>query len=94
MAISTRACRATELRSTSSAAPRLEGERAHRKSGEHLDAYVDVSGVRVLHDELVGRGAPIIKPLEDRPWGTVDFYVEDSDGYILCFSEAVREVHL
>jgi len=75
-------------------APRLEGERAHRKSGEHLDAYVDVSGVRVLHDELVGRGAPIIKPLEDRPWGTVDFYVEDSDGYILCFSEAVREVHL
>jgi hypothetical protein len=25
----------------------------------------------------------------ERPWGTRDFYVEDPDGYILCFSEAV-----
>ena len=33
--------------------------------------------------------APIVKPLEQRPWGQLDFYVEDQDGYILCFSEAV-----
>jgi catechol 2,3-dioxygenase-like lactoylglutathione lyase family enzyme len=70
-------------------APKLEAERAHRRAGEHLDAYLIVSGVRELHDELVGRGAPIIKPLEQRPWGVRDFYVEDPDGYILCFSEAV-----
>ena len=68
-------------------APRLQTERAHRKAGEHLDAFLAVSGVRELHDELVGRGAPIIKSLELRPWGTQDFYVEDPDGYILCFSE-------
>jgi uncharacterized glyoxalase superfamily protein PhnB len=70
-------------------APKLEAERAHRRSGEHLDAYLNVSGVGELHEELVGRGAPIIKPLEQRPWGARDFYVEDPDGYILCFSEAV-----
>lgn len=70
-------------------APKLEAERAHRKSEEHLDACLVVSGVGELHDELVGRGAPIIKPLEERPWGTRDFYVEDPDGYILCFSETV-----
>jgi uncharacterized glyoxalase superfamily protein PhnB len=69
-------------------APKLEAERAHRRSGEHLDAYLAVSGVGELHDELVGRGAPITRPLEQRPWGTRDFYVEDPDGYILCFSEA------
>jgi catechol 2,3-dioxygenase-like lactoylglutathione lyase family enzyme len=69
-------------------APKLEAERAHRRSGEHLDAYLDVSGVRELHEELVGRGVPILKPLEERPWRALDFYVEDPDGYILCFSEA------
>ena len=68
-------------------APKLDGERAHRKSGEHLDAFLHVSGVRELHDELVDRGAPIAKPLDERPWGARDFYVEDPDGYILCFSE-------
>jgi len=70
-------------------APKLEAERAHRKMGEHLDAYLVVSGIDELHEEFVRRGAPIVKPLEKREWGTRDFYVEDPDGYILCFSEAV-----
>ena len=69
-------------------APKLEAERAHRKIGEHLDAYLVVFGLDELHEEFVSRGAPIVKPLERRPWGTRDFYVEDPDGYILCFSEA------
>lgn len=68
--------------------PRLEAEREHRKSGDHLDAYLSVSGIRELYDEFVGRDAPVVKPLGERPWGTQDFYVEDPDGYILCFSEA------
>jgi catechol 2,3-dioxygenase-like lactoylglutathione lyase family enzyme len=70
-------------------APKLEAERAHRKIGEHLDAYLVVSGIDELHEEFVRRGAPIVKPLERRAWGTRDFYVEDPDGYILCFAEAV-----
>ena len=69
-------------------APKLEEERAHRKASEHLDAYLAVSGIQELHDELIGRSAPIVKPLKERPWGTRDFYVEDPDGYILCFAEA------
>jgi hypothetical protein len=36
---------------------------------------------------LQSRGAVITKPLEERPWWCRDFYVEDPDGYILCFSE-------
>jgi catechol 2,3-dioxygenase-like lactoylglutathione lyase family enzyme len=70
-------------------APKLEAERAHRRAEEHLDAYLAVSGVDELHRELAARGARITKPLERRPWGTLDFCVEDPDGYILCFSEAV-----
>ena len=68
-------------------APKLPGDRPYRKQHEHLDAYIAVSGIRDLFDELQRRGAAVIKPLEARPWGCVDFYVEDPDGYILCFSE-------
>ncbi|MEE9609070.1 MAG: VOC family protein [Myxococcota bacterium] len=69
-------------------APKLDAERTHRKSGEHLDAFLSVSGVTELHEELTSRDVPITKPLEKRPWGELDFYIEDPDGYILCFSEA------
>lgn len=68
-------------------APKLAADRAHRKRNEHLDAYLSVSGIRGLFSELQARGADVIKPLEERPWACLDFYVEDPDGYILCFSE-------
>lgn len=69
-------------------APKVAEDRVHRRENEHLDAYVAVKGVRELHEELQARGARITKPIGDRPWGFVDFYVEDADGYILCFSES------
>ena len=69
------------------AAPKADADRAHRKQHEHLDAYIDVRNAATLHDELRSRGALVTKPLEERPWSCRDFYVEDPDGYILCFSE-------
>ncbi len=68
-------------------APKTAGDRAHRKQNDHLDAYIGVSGLASLHDELRSRGALITKAPETRPWSCIDFYVEDPDGYILCFSE-------
>jgi catechol 2,3-dioxygenase-like lactoylglutathione lyase family enzyme len=70
-------------------APKTVSDRAHRKQNEHLDAYFSVSGVTALHDELRSRGALIIRSLEPRPWSCIDFYVEDPDGYVLCFSEPI-----
>ncbi len=72
-------------------APKIEAERVHRKSGEHLDAYLDVVGVRELHDEFAGRGVAIFRPPDRTPWGRLEFYLEDLDGYILCFSEAIQQ---
>jgi catechol 2,3-dioxygenase-like lactoylglutathione lyase family enzyme len=69
------------------AAPKTVADRAHRRQHEHLDAYVALCNVAALHDELRSRGALVTKPLEERPWSCRDFYVEDPDGYILCFSE-------
>jgi len=68
-------------------APKSGADRANRKQNEHLDAYISVSGIEGLFSELEMRGAQVIKPLEERPWACLDFYVEDPDGYILCFSE-------
>ena len=68
-------------------APKVIADRAYRKQQEHLDAHIDVVDAATLHDEMRSRGALIIKPLEQRPWSCRDFYVEDPDGYILCFSE-------
>ena len=70
-------------------APKTVGDRAHRQHNEHLDAYVRVTGIETLHDELRSRGALITRSLEARPWSCQDFYVEDLDGYILCFSEPI-----
>jgi catechol 2,3-dioxygenase-like lactoylglutathione lyase family enzyme len=70
-------------------AAKTEGDRANRKENEHLDAFIAVTGIKQLHEELQSRGARITKGLEERPWSAEDFYVEDPDGYILCFSEAL-----
>jgi uncharacterized glyoxalase superfamily protein PhnB len=66
-------------------------DRANRRDHEHLDAYIGVVGAARLHDELRSRGAVITRPLEERPWSCRDFYVEDLDGYILCFSEPTSD---
>jgi catechol 2,3-dioxygenase-like lactoylglutathione lyase family enzyme len=68
-------------------AAKTAADRAHRKENEHLDAQVAVKGIEGLFSEVRARGANVTKPLEERPWACLDFYVEDPDGYILCFSE-------
>lgn len=67
----------------------MVSDRAQRRQQEHLDAYLSVSGVTTLYQELRSRGARILRPLEERPWSCLDFYVEDLDGYALCFSEPI-----
>ena|SRR5690348_3846103 len=68
-------------------ATKLAADRAHRKQNEHLDAYISVSGIGALFSELEKRGACVVRQLEEQAWACSDFYVEDPDGYILCFSE-------
>ena len=68
-------------------APKTVADRAHRKQNEHLDAYISVQGIQALIDELKSKGTYVTRSLEEGPWGCRDFYVEDPDGYILCFSE-------
>jgi catechol 2,3-dioxygenase-like lactoylglutathione lyase family enzyme len=66
-------------------APKNAEERKRRKENEHLDAAAGVDGIEAFYDRCSANGVTIIKPLAPTPWGTKDFYVEDPDGYILCF---------
>jgi catechol 2,3-dioxygenase-like lactoylglutathione lyase family enzyme len=66
-------------------APKNAAERQYRRANEHLDAAAGVDGIEAFYAQCAARGATIIKPLNATPWGTKDFYVEDPDGYIVCF---------
>jgi catechol 2,3-dioxygenase-like lactoylglutathione lyase family enzyme len=66
-------------------APKYDAERRHRRENEHLDAAAGVDGIEAFYAQCTANGATIIKPLMATEWGTKDFYVEDPDGYVLCF---------
>ena len=66
-------------------APKNVEERRHRRENEHLDAAAGVDGIEAFFNQCVTNGVTIFKPLTPTPWGTNDFYVEDPDGYIICF---------
>jgi catechol 2,3-dioxygenase-like lactoylglutathione lyase family enzyme len=66
-------------------APRNEEDRRHRRANEHLDAAAGVDGIEAFHARCIANGVTIVKPLTATPWDTKDFYIEDPDGYIVCF---------
>jgi catechol 2,3-dioxygenase-like lactoylglutathione lyase family enzyme len=66
-------------------APKYEPERRYRRENEHLDAAAGVAGIEAFYAQCVASGVTILRPLNPTAWGTQDFYVEDPDGYILCF---------
>lgn len=51
--------------------------------------YIGVSGVDELHDHVVARGAKVVTPLTDHPWGLRDFVVEMPGGHKLAMGERV-----
>jgi orotate phosphoribosyltransferase len=69
-------------------APGLAGHHQHRRDNKHLDAFIDVDDVAALHREFTDRDARILHGVMAHPWGAIDFYVTDPDGYIMCFSQA------
>ena len=66
-------------------APKNRAERQHRREHEHLDAAAGVDGIEDFYQRCVANSVTILRPLAATEWGTKDFYVEDPDGYIVCF---------
>jgi catechol 2,3-dioxygenase-like lactoylglutathione lyase family enzyme len=66
-------------------APKNEAARQHQREHENLDAAAGVDGIEAFYTQCAANGALITRPLAATAWGTKDFYVEDPDGYIVCF---------
>jgi predicted enzyme related to lactoylglutathione lyase len=67
--------------------------RPNRKAHPEVvwDAYVRITDVEALRDELAARGAKIIRGPESTFYHTREIEVEDCNGYVLCFSENVPQ---
>lgn len=65
--------------------PKNPADRQWRRDNEHLDASAGVDGIEAFYEGCIAQNLTIVKPLAATPWGTKDFYVEDPDGYIICF---------
>ena len=50
-----------------------------------MSLYIDATDVEGFHSRLQAAGAQIIDPLAERPWGQVEFTVEDHEGNWLAF---------
>jgi catechol 2,3-dioxygenase-like lactoylglutathione lyase family enzyme len=66
-------------------APKSDAERQHRREQQHLDAAAGVDGIEAFYARCTANGVRIIRPLTATAWGTLDFYVEDPDGYVVSF---------
>ena len=66
-------------------APKNEAERRFRRDNEHLDAAAGVDGIEAFYARCAERGVTMLRPLAPTEWGTLDFYIEDPDGYVVCF---------
>ncbi len=79
---------------SSSGAILLQGvARPSRKAHPEVvrDAYVCVTDVEVLRNELTGRGAKVIRGPASTFYHTRAIEGEDCNGYVLCFSENVPQ---
>ena len=66
-------------------APKSDAERGRRREQQHLDAAAGVDGIEAFYARCNANGVRIVKPLTATAWGTLDFYLEDPDGYIVSF---------
>ncbi len=48
--------------------------------------WLDVEDVSALHAQHLERGAMILSPIEDKPWGRREYTVRDPNGYHLRFA--------
>jgi uncharacterized glyoxalase superfamily protein PhnB len=54
--------------------------------GDHsYFAYLEVDDIDRLHEDVVAKGAALIKELRDEPWGMREFGVRTVDGHRIMF---------
>jgi catechol 2,3-dioxygenase-like lactoylglutathione lyase family enzyme len=57
--------------------------------GTWMSIFVD--DANALHEEMRAKGAKIVMPPTDEPWGMREFHVEDPDGHTIRFGHSTPE---
>lgn len=47
--------------------------------------YIEVDDIDAHHQTVAGRGADVVEPIWDAPWGLRQFSVRDPDGNLITF---------
>lgn len=65
-------------------------EMTAEESGNHSwYAHVLVENVDDVNEELISRGASILSPMENKPWGIREFSVVTPDGHRIGFGQII-----
>ena len=51
--------------------------------GSGVEIVLEVDDVRACYEQVTASGHPVFEPLQERPWGLIDFRIVDPDGYYL-----------
>lgn len=63
---------------------------APAKLGDHsYFAYLEVDDIDRLHEDVVGKGASLVKKLQDEPWRMREFGLRTADGHRIMFGQAI-----
>lgn len=60
-------------------------------AGWHLEICWFVSGVDELYEEYKKKGVKIVDELQDAPWGTRGFTIEEINGYCLRIAQGIEK---
>lgn len=63
-----------------------------RELGDHSwFAYIEVDGVDEFYGTVAAKGAEVISPIADEPWGMREFGIRTVDGHRIRFGSPIRE---
>lgn len=54
-------------------------------------AYIEVDGIDAFYRAVADRGAEVISPLADEPWGMREFGIRTVDGHRIRFGSRIRD---
>ncbi|MFI6684875.1 VOC family protein [Streptomyces sp. NPDC050485] len=61
--------------------------RSEQPPAPGLELWLQVADADRAHEELVGRGVPIVRPPVREPWGLIEMWIADPDGVRIALVE-------
>jgi len=70
--------------------PILEARLEGFPRGVGMTLHLKVTGIKDIYQELLEEDLEILYPLERKPYGTLELWCFDPDGYLVVLEESIR----